>query len=65
MGLISPQIRFHSIEIMLGAIGDTILQVAGCPCVVMGIDGAPGQIVVRAGGMVLPSPLQGEPQAPL
>src|SRR5579863_2265800 len=64
VGLISPQIRCHSIEIMLGAVSDTVLQVAGCPCVVMGIDGAPGQIVVRAGGVVFPSPLQGESQTP-
>ena len=45
---------------MLGAIGETLLQEALGQWVVTGHDSATGQIGVRAGDMLLPSPLQGE-----
>src|SRR2546423_2002007 len=56
----SWDIRCPGIEIMLGAIGETLLQEALGQWVVTGHDSATGQICVRAGDILLPSPLQGE-----
>ena len=50
---------------MLCAIGETLLQVAGGPWVVTGLDGTTRQIGIGASDMFLPSSLQSELQTPL